>query len=91
MTKAEQLKASNQSGKYWLLEDPEEIYLEKNVIRYYPNAKRLVVHLGDYYNLTDKEVRPGKGTGLKLDDLAADQDALKRVIEIFSSYLDEEE
>ena len=88
MTTAEELKMNNQSGKFWLLEDPEEIYTDKNVIRYYPKAKRLVVHLPDYYHIEKREVLPGKGTGLRLDYL--DPESVKRLIEILSSFLDED-
>lgn len=78
-----------QSAKYWLYEEPEVLKTGKNVIRYYPKAERLVVHLPDYIkaDFYGGEVKPGKGVGLQLVSLSEDQEVLKRIIDILSEYL----
>ena len=44
MTTKDELKASNQSAKFWELEQPEIMETRFNTLRYYPKAQRLVVH-----------------------------------------------
>lgn len=81
------LKDSNQLAHYWELEEPEVITTDTNVIRYYPNAKRLVVHISDYFDTRVREVRPGKGVGLQLEALARQPDDVRRLIKILQSLL----
>ena len=42
MTTKDELKASNQSAKFWELEQPEIMETRFNTLRYYPKAQRLV-------------------------------------------------
>ena len=41
MTTKDELKASNQSAKFWELEQPELMETRFNTLRYYPKAQRL--------------------------------------------------
>jgi len=75
---------NNQTAKYWLLEDPEIMETGKNVLRYYPKAQRLVIHLPDYQIAYGGQKRVGKGVGLNLEALAESPDVLDRVLEILN-------
>lgn len=84
------LKDSNQLAHYWELEEPEIIRTDKNVIRYYPKAQRLVVHITDYFDTRVGELRPGKGVGLRLEALARQPKDVSRLIKILQSLLPKE-
>ena len=85
MTTKDELKASNQSAKFWELEQPEIMETRFNTLRYYPKAQRLVVHLRDYWSERDGCCRMGKGTGLDLAALSNRPDTIDRLIEILQS------
>ena len=84
------LYASNQSAHYWETEEPEVMDTGRNVLRYYPEAERLVIHLPDWENYKTGKVCPGKGVGLNLYALAEAPDICKRVMEILQGLLDGE-
>lgn len=69
-------------AKYWLYEDPEVLNTGKNVVRYYPKADRLVVHLPDYQLKGTGEQKIGKGVGLNLSALRDHPEVTKRLLEI---------
>lgn len=77
-----ELKQSNQTAKFWELEEPEVLNTPKNTIRYYPKAERLVVHLPDYFDSRVREIRPGKGVGLDLHSLREQPETVARLIAI---------
>ena len=79
MTTKDELKASNQSAKFWELERPEIMETR------FPKAQRLVVHLRDYWSERDGCYRMGKGTGLDLAALSNKPGTIDRLIEILQS------
>ena len=85
MTTKDELKASNQSAKFWELEQPEIMETRFNTLRYDPKAQRFVVHLRDYWSERDGCYRMGKGTGLDLAALHNKPDVIDRLIEILQS------
>ena len=70
MKQRKDLEAANQSGHFWEVEDPEIMDTGRNVLRYYPEAQRLVIHLPDWENYKTGKLCPGKGVGLNLYALA---------------------
>lgn len=85
MKTANELSANNQSAHFWESEEPEVMKTGRNVIRYYPGAQRVVIHLPDWENYKTGQLCPGKGVGLNLAALADEPEALDRLIEILSS------
>lgn len=88
MKQRKDLEAANQSGHFWEVEDPEIMDTGRNVLRYYPEAQRLVIHLPDWENYKTGKLCPGKGVGLNLYALAESPDICERVIEILQGLLD---
>ena len=84
--KEKEAERTNQTAKFWEIEDPEVMTTEKNVMRYYPKAERLVIHLPDYTHAQTGAQMPGKGCGINLEALAYAPEVLDRIIEILSSY-----
>ena len=82
------LESSNQRGHYWEAEEPEVLDTGRNVLRYYPEAQRLVVHLPDWENYKTGQQLPGKGVGLNLYALSESPDICGRIIEILQGLLD---
>lgn len=78
-------KERSTSAKFWETETPEEIRTSRNVLRYYPQAGRLMVHLPDYYDDAGN-AKQGKGTGINLTNLAKNPAALERLIEILQDW-----
>lgn len=91
MRTKKQIAADNQSAHFWEVEQPEIMDTGRNVIRYYPEAQRIVVHLPNWENYKTGEILPGKGVGLNLYALAESPDICERLIEILEGLLDEEE
>lgn len=84
MITREEAERNNQLSKYWEYETPEVLTTEKNLICYYPIAKRLVVKFA-YKDRKTGEQKGFKGTGLNLEALAESPAILDRLIEILSS------
>lgn len=82
------LEAANQSAHFWETEKPELMDTGRNVLRYYPEAQRLVIHLPDWENYKTGKTCPGKGVGLNLYALAESPDICERVIEILQGLLE---
>lgn len=83
-----QLDGNNQSAHFWEVEEPEIMRTGRNVIRYYPEAERLVFHLPDWENYKTGETLPGKGVGINLEALAEEPEVCERLIDIFSGLID---
>lgn len=78
---SERLEVEAVGTRYWLDESPVEIRTEKNVLRYFPKARRLQVALPDWTN-EDGQSRPGKMVTLDVAALAqsGDQEDAHRVV-----------
>ena len=78
---------SDYNAPFWETENPEVFPAGRNVVRYYPNSGRLVVHQRDYVD-RNGEKRQGRGTGIDLVSLSKDQQGIKRLIMILEQLLD---
>lgn len=78
-------------ARYWLDETPMEIRTEKNVLRYFPKARRLQVALPDWTN-EDGETRPGKMVTLDVAALAKTEgrETARKVVRAILEDLDRE-
>ncbi len=78
-------RTERQAAKFWNYESPEEMCTATNTFRFYTHAKRLVVHLPNYFSEKDDAWKWGKGTSINLTNLAATPEVVSRLIEILES------
>lgn len=78
-------RTERQRAKFWKYETPEEMRTATNTFRFYPHARRLVVHLPNFFSEKEDAWKWGKGISVNLASLAAKPEVVTRLIEILQS------